>query len=229
MSFFKVGLISVALIHPSLGELTPAPPRDTPLREIAAEKVPVEGISEKGKIALQIDPAKWKAAETPNFYLHFRRATEARKVAREVEYNLAFVAQQLGAKPESYARKSHVYVFEDASEWAGFIAQAEVPSWTVSFAYGDELFLNVRGKDGAPFDSQTLAHETTHAVIARIYQNRRWPLWLNEGFAEYMGAAAVAERKNQTLKRLQKTLESADMPLKELVALEAYPAERPGA
>jgi hypothetical protein len=95
----------------------------------------------------------------------------------------------------------------------------------VSFAYGDELFLNVRGKDGGPFDSQTLAHETTHAVIARIYQNRRWPLWLNEGFSEYMGAAAVAERKNQTLKRLQKPLELADMPLEQLVALQVYPAE----
>lgn len=199
------------------------PPRETPLVEIATDKVPTEGVSEKGAIALKIFPNKWKTAETPNFYIHFRRATEARKVAREVEYNLAFVAQQLGATPAQYARKSHVYVFEDASEWSTFVDKTQVPEWTASFAYGDELFLNVRGKDAGGFDSQTLAHETTHAVISRIYGQRRWPLFLNEGFAEYMGSAAIAGRKNQTLKRFQNKLETADMSLTELVQLESYP------
>ena len=47
----------------------------------------------------------------------------------------------------------------------------------------DDLFLDVRAAQGG-FDSQTLAHETTHAIVARIYGGRRWPLWLNEGFAE---------------------------------------------
>lgn len=35
----------------------------------------------------------------------------------------------------------------------------------------------------------TPAHETTHAVVARIYRRQRWPVWLGEGFAEYVGAA----------------------------------------
>ena len=207
------------------GHAQSEPPRDTKLVEIDRGQVPQEGISERGQSALKIFPDKWKAAETPHFYLHYRRATEARKVAREIEYNLAFVVRQLGATPAQVAKKSHIYVFEDAAEWEGFLSKTGMPPWMSSFAYGDELFLNVRGKDSGDFDSQTLAHETTHAVIARIYRERRWPVWLNEGFSEYMGSAAVADRKNQLLKRFQNKLEQADMTLEELVALDKYPED----
>ncbi len=227
MSFFRATLILGLTLQSSYSQLTPtaplSPPRETPLVEIAPDKVPKEGISENGQIALAVLPDKWKVAETPDFYIHFRRMTEARKVGREVEFNLSFIARQLDATPAQYARKSHVYIFEDAAEWASFVAKTQMPEWTSSFAHGDELFLNVRGRDGAPFDSQTLAHETTHAVIARIYRKRGWPIWLNEGTAEYMGSAAVAARKNQTLKRFQTKLEVADMPLEELIHLESYP------
>lgn len=206
-----------------------SPPRETPLIEKKWEATDQTGISENGHSALKINPDKWKHAETPNFILHYRRATEARKVAREIEYDLAFIAQTLGAKPEAYARKSHVYVFQDAAEWARFLGVSGAPQWSASFALGDELFLNVREQGGgSSFDSQTLAHETTHAVIARIYQDRRWPLWLNEGFAEYMGSASVAARKGQTLSRHQKQLDFADLSLEEMSALGQYPASPAG-
>jgi len=56
-------------------------------------------------------------------------------------------------------------------------------------AVHDDLFLNVHGT-GKGFESHTLAHETTHAVVARIYRNRRWPVWLSEGFADYVADAS---------------------------------------
>ena len=237
MSYSKPAAVLVALglfFQSSYSQFTPAqplqpsqPPRETAFVEVAPDKVPTDGISEVGHIALAILPEKWKAAETPNFHVHFRRATEAKKVVREIEYDLNFVAQQLGAKPESYARKSHVYVFEDVGEWAQFLAKADAPDWFGSFAHGDELFLSVRGRDNHAFDSHTLAHETTHAAVSRIYGARRWPIWLNEGIAEYMGSAAVADRKNQTLKRNQRDLCTADMPLAELLALQKYPDALP--
>ena len=237
MSYSKPAAVLTALglfFQSSYSQLTPAqpaqpsqPPRETAFVEVAPDKVPTDGISEVGHIALSILPAKWKAAETPNFHVHFRRATEAKKVVREIEYDLTFIAQQLGAKPESYARKSHVYVFKDVGEWAQFLAKANAPDWFGSFAHGDELFLSVRDRDDHAFDSQTLAHETTHAVISRIYGARRWPIWLNEGIAEYMGSAAVADRKNQTLKSIQRDLRTADMPLAELLALQKYPDALP--
>lgn len=185
-------------------------------------------VSEDGAKALAIEREKWKHAETENFILHYRRVTEAQKVAREVEWDLWFVATALGADRSRYQRRSHVYIFEDEAEWKRFLAQTSVPEWSASFAFGDELFLNVRrvGGGGSNFDSKTLAHEATHAVVARLFPRQRWPLWLNEGFAEYMGGASVAARKGQTVKRHQDELPAAEMPLARMEALTAYPADQ---
>jgi hypothetical protein len=202
------------------------PPRDVPVVEKKFEELSDQQLSDSGRKALIINAAEWKHAETPNFVLHFRRLTEARKVAREVEYNLWFIATTLGATRDRYARKSHVYIFESDDEWKQYLTMTDVPAWSASFASGDELFLNVRREGGGGnFDSGTLAHETAHAVVARLFPRTRWPLWLNEGFAEYMGGASVAARKGQTAKRHQSRLELAEMPLRQLEALQQYPAD----
>lgn len=231
MKWLSLFVVLSFLLLVSAGAQTPlpTPPRQTPLEEIPPESVPTAGISDKGQIALAIKPEKWKTAETPNFYIHYRRQTEARKVAREIEFDLFVITQTLGAQPSSYSKKSHVYVFEDESEWHEFIAKAGMADWISSFAHGDELFLNVRQTRGStPFDSRTLAHETTHAVVARIYgRQKAWPLWVNEGFAEYMGGAAIAARKNQTLKRHFEPLftdgYTTPMSLDELEHTKTYP------
>jgi hypothetical protein len=218
---------------PRPGVATPAPrneppPRETRLVEKKLEQLPSQPTTDYGTKALAIDPDKWRHAETDHFILHFRRVTEAQKVAREVEYDLWFVATTLGATPERYKKKSHVYVFEDEDEWKSFLTQTSVPPWSASFAFGDELFLNVRrvgrGSGGSSnFDSTTLAHEATHAVVARLFPGTRWPLWLSEGFAEYMGGASVAARKGQSVKRFQSRLSAAEMPLERLTELTGYP------
>jgi hypothetical protein len=222
LSVFVI-LSSFVIRHSSFSAPTAEPPRETKFVEVQPGMAVGQPESDEARAALAIRPEKWKTAETDNFIIHYRRVTEAQKVAREVEFNLWFVAQSLGAKPESYARKSHVFVFEDEKEWNAFLASVNAPSWFGSFANGDDLYLSVRGPNGAGFDSHTLAHETTHAVVARICPGERWPVWLNEGFAEYMGGAAVAARKHETVKRHERNLFEADMPLDELFALKKYP------
>jgi hypothetical protein len=208
-----------------------APPREIPLVEKKFEQLSnPEGISADGRLALSINPSKWRHTETENFIVHYRRATEAQKVVREVEYDLWHVASVLGAGRDRYARKSHVYVFEDEGEWKQFLQDSANPfKFAASYAYGDELFLNVRGGGnsgpGTSFDSQTLAHEATHAVVARLYPRKRWPLWLNEGFAEYMAGASIAARKGQRVQRYERELRSAKMPLETLVAIKTYPQD----
>lgn len=180
-----------------------------------------------GQMVLAIRPQAWKHAETDHFILHYRRVTEAEKVAREVEFDLAFVARALGATPEQYARKSHVFIFEDQKEWQSFLSQTPYPPWAASFARGDELFLSLRNTaPGTPsFDSHILAHETTHAVVARLYPGTRWPLWLNEGLAEYMGGASVAARMHQPVRGHEHTLNFAGMSLDQLQQIEVYPQD----
>ena len=198
-----------------------------PLIEKPLDQVSNHDYDELGQKALAMKPEAWKHAETANFILHYRRVTEAEKVAREVEYDLWFVATSLGATRDQYSKKSHVFVFKDDQEWKAFLSQTNVPPWAASFAHGDNLFLNVRNTSGGgpTFDSHTLAHETTHAVVARLYPGTRWPLWLNEGFAEYMGAASVAARKNQPISHHEHTLQFASMSLDQLQQLQAYPQD----
>jgi len=200
-------------------------PRDTPLVEKKWEELSNRDLGKDGTTAISIQQEKWKHAETENFILHYRRVTEAQKVAREVEYDLWFVAKTLHATKDRYQRKSHVFVFKDEDEWKTFLSQTSAPQWAASFAYGDELFLNVRGMDTGIFDSKTLAHETTHAVVARLFPNKRWPLWLNEGWAEYMGGASVAARKGQTPKAFQTRLHMADLPLSAMEEMKRYPED----
>ncbi len=207
----------------AIGTATPeaAPPREIPLVEKKLDDLTNKELSEDGVKALAINPAKWKHAETENWIVHYRRATEAQKVVREVEYDLWFVAKALGATKEQYKRKSHVFVFADEKEWQVFLAQTKAPAWAHSFAHGDDLFLNIRESTGL-FDSHTLAHETTHAVVSRLYRGRHWPVWLNEGFAEYMGGASIAGRKGQYVKGYQHNLK-ADIDLDQLLAMKDYP------
>jgi hypothetical protein len=199
--------------------------QDVPLAEKPFSQLSDPWVDPMGETALAIRPQDWKHAETDHFILHYRRVTEAEKVAREVEFDVNFVATALGAKKEDYAKKSNVFIFEDANEWKSFLAKTPEPPWVVSFAHGDELFLNLRNTEpGAPpFDSHILAHETTHAVVARLYPGMRWPLWLNEGLAEYMGAASVAARKNQPIQRHEHTLTFAGMSLDTLQQMQVYP------
>ncbi|HEX8678363.1 MAG TPA: hypothetical protein VF683_00260 [Chthoniobacterales bacterium] len=201
------------------------PPRNPPLQERSWAEITERVVSPLGSNALGIKPEQWKHAETENFVLHYRRLADANAVGREIEFHLWFVAKELGASREQYVRKSHVYIFKDEGEWQKFLSTTSQPAWSHSFAHGDELFLDVREDSGA-FDSENLAHETTHAVIARLYRRGQWPLWLNEGFAEYMGRASVAARHSQTVRRNQAVLQSASLSVAELTATSRYPGDR---
>ena len=220
LCFIVLGILCLAQVQGAI-----EPPQDMPLVEKQAGQIASKVTSSMGLKAMDIAPAKWKCAETDHFIIHYRRATEAQRVVREIEYTLWFVAQSLGAPKERYAKKSHVYVFQDEREWITFRDEAEMPKWTASFAQGDELFLHVGGV-GEGFDSHLLAHETTHAVVARLYPRQRWPRWLNEGFAEYMGSASQAARKKVWAKGMQQELSEASLPVEKLIATEDYPTDR---
>jgi hypothetical protein len=217
---------------PALGSTSPSiastpPPLAAPLRQETFAQLSDSEISPTGAQALAIKPRQWYHGETENFVVHYRNFSDALQIAREIEFDLWYVAKALGAGKEQYARKSHVYVFQDEKEWQEFVQQSHSSSWVHSFAQRDDLFLNIHGT-GSGFDSHTLAHETTHAVVARIYGSRRWPLWLSEGFAEYMGDASTAARRQQLPSLNSRHLGAADMTLTELFAVSHYPEDIPG-
>lgn len=196
------------------------------MRQEVWQKLSNQEISIVGSEALAINPRGWFHGETEDFIIHYRNFSDALQIAREIEFDLWYVAKSLGATREQYARKSHVYVFQDEKEWQIFLPQAHQAAWVHSFAIHDDLFLNIHGT-GRGFDSSTLAHETTHAVVSRIYGKRRWPLWLSEGFAEYMGDASNAARRGQLPGSTARDLSGATMTLTELLAVSRYPEDIP--
>jgi hypothetical protein len=206
----------------ALAEPGSEPPPQSHLTEKKLSELSFVAVDPLGAKVLAIAPGKWKHAETDNFIVHYRRVTEAQRAIREIEYDLWFVAKSLGATKERYATKSQVFIFEDEREWRQFLVDTGRPQWVGSFALRDELFLHIGGA-GEGFDSHMLAHETTHAAVARLYPGCRWPVWLSEGFAEYMGSASIAARKSQFIKSLESNLQHADLPLEKLTAISEYP------
>ena len=161
---------------PSLAPNSTPPPIGAPLRQLRWEQLANKEVSYLGSEALGKNPRAWYHGETENFIIHYRNFGDALQIAREIEFDLWYVARTLGATKEQYARKSHVYVFQDDREWQVFVKQSQHPEpWATSFNHHGELFLNVHGT-GHGFESPRLAHETAHAVVSRIYGNRRWPL-----------------------------------------------------
>jgi hypothetical protein len=197
---------------------------EIPFTQETWEALPNHDIGQNGQAALSVRPAAWLHGECPHFIIHYRRITEAKTVALQIEFHLAFIAKTLGAAPDRYAQKSHVFIFEDDKDWKAFISQTNMPPWVASYAWGDELFLNVRNGTTGTFDAQTLAHETTHAVVARLYPHQRFPLWLSEGFAEEMSGRSVAARQGFNPRALQRFRLPA-LPLDQLTAMTVYPAD----
>ena len=208
-----------------MAEYRPATRQEVPLVEKPFAQLSDQQISPVGEKALAIRPAAWLHGETPHFILHYRRITEAKRVALEIDFHVTYVAKVLNAGPERYARKSHVFIFEDENDWKTFVTQADAPPWSASFTRGDELFLNVRDSHTGIFDSQTLAHETTHAVVARLYPGKHWPTWLGEGFAEQMSGASTGARMGQYNQRLLQHYQFATLPLDKVVTTTEYPED----
>ena len=67
-----------------------------------------------------------------------------------------------------------------------------MPEWTFSRVEGPVMFLQQAENTSSSGD--VLAHEMTHLVMNRFFERRR-PLWLNEGLAEYYGEFAYSAFK----------------------------------
>ena len=144
-SLWMLFFVALACGVPCVNGAVEAPPQDVHLVEKTAAQLSGQVTDPMGLKALAIAPAKWKHAETEHFIIHYRRVTEAQRAVREIEYTLWFVAQALGATKERYAKKSHVYIFQDESEWIDFRMEAGIPNWSGSIAHEDNLFLHIGG------------------------------------------------------------------------------------
>ncbi len=177
-----------------------------------------------GAKALSIHPGEWKHGETAHFIYHFQRSFVATSTSVEAEFYFRVVAKALGKTEMPSPEKAHIYIFEAPADWESFQSVGGLERWTGGIQSGGSLFI-VRNPV-YKFADNTLGHEIAHLVLRRCFGDRI-PLWLNEGFAEYVSRGAQASfrrARGYTSKPLSSKVEREKFfSVSSLTAMRVYP------
>lgn len=137
--------------------------------------------------ALAIHPSDWQHAETEHFIYHYQNSFVATPVSVEAEFHFRFLMTELRRPPGDWNAKAHIYIFERPEDWQAFQSAGQLEPWTGGIQSGGSLFI-VRNP-AYRFTDNSLGHEVVHLVLRRLY-GIGIPLWLNEGFAQYVSKRA---------------------------------------
>ena len=205
---------------PRLGAQTP---EEEGLKEVPFRELSSTSLHPFGEAALALNRDGWKHAESANFIYHYFDAAAARQVANEAEFYFRIIARDLGREGEVVAKKAQIFIFTSA-EWDAFKRDAHLDPWTGGMHSANELFIT---RDGERFQGSTLGHEVAHLVVERFFGGHI-PLWLNEGYAEYISgvlyAAYYRARGFASKPRFPDMRPEDYLPLEKLTELTAYPA-----
>ena len=179
-----------------------------------------------GEKALAIHPEKWKHGETDHFIYHFVNSYVITPISVEAEFHYRVVTKELQRELPGDI-KSHIYVFERPADWQQFQTVGRLEKWTGGIQSQGSLFLL---RDPAnKFSDNTLGHEIAHLILHRFYSDGI-PLWLNEGFAQYVskGAHASYQRaRGYVAKPHSQAIAAQDLiPLSMLVGMTQVPNDK---
>jgi hypothetical protein len=177
-----------------------------------------------GAKALAIHPEQWKHGETEHFIYHFVDSFVATPISVEAEFHYRVVVKELQRESPAGDVKSHLYIFQKPADWQQFQSSGGLEPWTGGIQSQGSLFIV---RDPAyKLTSNALGHEIAHLILHRYYPDGV-PLWLNEGFAQYVSKGAQASyyrARNYTAKaRSQKIPLEKLFPLATLATM-SYPA-----
>ena len=159
------------------------------LTEVEFSQLSEQDRNPLGTQALAIRAADWKHAETDHFIYHYQRSFVATPVAVEAEFHFRVIIKELGKEAAPAATKAHIYIFERPEDWQSFQTAGHLEPWTGGIQSGGSLFI-VRNP-AYRFTDNSLGHEIVHLLLRQFYGSTI-PLWLNEGFAQYVSKGAHA-------------------------------------
>lgn len=142
-----------------------------------------------GTKALAINPAQWKHGGTEHFIYHFVDSFVVTPISSEAEFHYRVVAKELRREPPAGDTKSHLYIFQNPADWQQFQSAGKLEPWTGGIQSRGSLF--ILRNPNQKFSSNVLGHEIAHLMIHRYYPDGI-PLWLNEGFAQFVSKGAQA-------------------------------------
>ncbi len=146
----------------------------------------------------------------------------------EAEFYYRVIARDLGKDTSHWERKAHIFIFESPEDWKLFQTKANLDPWTGGIHANNELF--IQRDPTYKFKGWTLGHETAHLVMNRFF-GANVPLWLNEGYAEYIARVAYASffraRGFDAHPRTGILTAECFIPVVQLANMLSYPAEVP--
>ena len=197
-----------------------------PLKEVPFRSLSNPYVTPLGSAALSIRPDEWKHAETDNFIYHYFHDFIATPVSVEAEFYYRVVAKDLSKDTSHWERKAQVFIFESPEDWKTFQTRGALDPWTGGIHSRGELF--IQRDPSMKFKGNTLGHEVTHLVVDRFYGSNV-PLWLNEGYAEYISRLAYASyyraRGYEAKARTDNLTPASFVPVDQLVHAMTYPAQ----
>lgn len=199
------------------------------LPEITLENLSQQDLNPLGAKALAMHPELWKHGETEHFIYHFTRGYIATTAAVEAEFHYRVVAKELEREQPPGDTKSHIYIFENAGDWAQFQTAGHLEPWTGGIHSNGSLFYLSRSDPRSRYAGSTLGHEIAHLIMHRFYPEGV-PCWLDEGFAQYSskGARASYQRARGYLAKPRSEAIAPEqlIPLGKLLTLFAPPNEQ---
>ena len=195
---------------------------DEGLKEVRFNELSSTSLNPLGRTALALNRDGWRHAETTNFIYHFFDLGAAKQVASEAEFYFRVIARDLGKEGQAVERKAQIFILPK-TEWDEFKRGAQLDPWTGGLHAANELFIT---RDGERFQGSTLGHEVAHLVVERFFGGRI-PLWLNEGYAEYISgvlyAAYYRARGYASKPRYAEIKAEEYIPIEKLAAFTGYP------
>lgn len=193
---------------------------------VAWEDLSDRDISPEGRAALSLYKSAWKHAQTGHFVYHFTDERSAETVYVHAEIYYKWIKDFFGVSEDRWAKKNHIFIFSGEESWKEFLKRLKRPDYPEAFTTGWELFIERKPLWVSPRTS--LAHELTHVIVFKFAEGPL-PLFLNEGFANYVSRQLVGmqlDNAGYRLPYLEPIPEDAYIALKEISAMDSYPAGR---
>lgn len=171
---------------------------------------------------LLLSEGTWQVRKTEHFIVYYQDPVEGKAVSDRAEYHLEKIVDDLRLRrTHDWRKKYTVCVVKEESEWKSFLVKLNItPELTGGFSTGPkgEIFLH---GTSVPYLQLAFPHELTHTLLSEIGGGKRFPLWFDEGFANYEGGIIGTDEG-----LLREAIQSGKhFPLSELVQSKSYPTD----
>lgn len=195
-------------------------PEVRPFKELTDRK-----ISAEGQNLLDASPDAWTHAESEYFVYHYTDAEAAQTVLFHAEAYIEWLRGLFGIKEIPAGPKIHVFIFNNAALWSEFRHRGTLERRPGVEAYTDGRELYIHRAQFWLEPQRVLAHELAHVMLYRLL-GERLPLYLHEGFAEWVGYRAASLKfggDESAVRQVSRVPSAHYVPMPKLAAMRIYP------